>query len=222
VDGPGNRMAIFLQGCNLDCQFCHNPETIPVIKTGEKYSMSVETLVSEVKGYRDYISGVTFSGGECTMQFEFLYEACVRLKALGVNILIDSNGTLGQEALKQLADVVDGFMIDFKANHDEMHMILTADSNIHIKENLCLLASLKKLYEIRMVIIPGHNDPKAMIEWVAKHIMPLDHQVKLELIRFRAHGVRRIAKAFETPSEKEMDQLLTFANLHGIKDVVIK
>ena len=32
VDGPGNRMAIFFQGCNFNCEYCHNPEKINICK----------------------------------------------------------------------------------------------------------------------------------------------------------------------------------------------
>jgi pyruvate formate lyase activating enzyme len=51
VDGPGNRTAIFLQGCNFRCQYCHNPETMQVcLNCGECLKYCPTGAISMVDG----------------------------------------------------------------------------------------------------------------------------------------------------------------------------
>lgn len=69
VEGIGNRCSIFLQGCNIRCLYCHNPETIPM-HSSSAVVYTVERLVEIVKGYMPFIRGVTVSGGEPTLQAE--------------------------------------------------------------------------------------------------------------------------------------------------------
>ena len=68
VDGPGNRTAIFLQGCNINCLYCHNPETRD--KYGDKNittvtEMSSDEVLEQVKKQIPFVRGITVSGGEC-------------------------------------------------------------------------------------------------------------------------------------------------------------
>ena len=60
VDGPGIRVAIFVQGCCHHCEGCHNPESWPF---GAGTDMSVEELYTMVKA-NPLCRGVTFSGGD--------------------------------------------------------------------------------------------------------------------------------------------------------------
>ena len=72
VDGPGVRMVLFLQGCPMRCAYCHNPDTWKL--DGGK-EMSVEEILKTYKQKEAYYQdgGITISGGEATMQLEFLH-----------------------------------------------------------------------------------------------------------------------------------------------------
>ena len=80
-DGPGIRMVIFLQGCKLKCQYCHNPDTIDT-QGGQEYA--IDDLVEKVLKMKPYFGekgGVTVSGGEPLLQAQNLIPFFKRLKA---------------------------------------------------------------------------------------------------------------------------------------------
>src|SRR5690625_719423 len=93
VDGPGIRYVLFMQGCLLRCQFCHNPDTW---KMGDGKIMTVEEIVADVKEYLPFFQssngGVTVSGGEPLLHAKFLAELFKELKKLGVHTALDSSG----------------------------------------------------------------------------------------------------------------------------------
>ena len=112
VDGPGIRTVIFLNGCNLRCKFCHNPETWKM----KDFNYSVDDIVNKVLRSKPYFKdngGVTFSGGEPLLQIEFLKEVCAKLKAEGIHIAIDTAG-IGLGDYKEFLSMVDLVLLDIK------------------------------------------------------------------------------------------------------------
>ncbi len=180
VDGFGNRIAIFMQGCNFDCRYCHNPETI------ESYIGSVYTpksLYDEVSKYFSFIDGITFSGGEPLLQQDFLIEF-VKLLRKDIHVLIDSNGSVIIK--QQLVELVDGFMLDVKCLCDKEHKRLTKFSNKQVLKNLSMLNSCNKLYEVRTVVYPSY-DNSATIDFVKNTV---SKNVRYLQIPYHDHGVR--------------------------------
>ena len=80
VDGPGNRFVVFLQGCNFDCVACHNPQTIP-LATGEHFRTSVAELLPRIRRAAPFLGGITVSGGEATLQPDFVHALFSTVKA---------------------------------------------------------------------------------------------------------------------------------------------
>ena len=111
-DGPGNRLVYHLQGCNLRCPWCANPEGLSV-EGGERYP--VEVLVQEVLRSRAMFfdgGGVTLTGGEVTLQFDALKELLMCLHAEGVSACIETNGC--SPRLPELFGLLDTTALDIR------------------------------------------------------------------------------------------------------------
>ena len=113
VDGPGIRTVIFLNKCNLRCKYCHNPETW-VMKDTNYTSDEIVNRVLRNKSYYKNNGGVTFSGGEPLLQYDFLLETCKKLKENNIHIALDTSG-VGNGDYLELLQTIDLVLLDI--NH---------------------------------------------------------------------------------------------------------
>ena len=209
VDGPGNRFVAFLQGCNFDCLACHNPQTIP-LESVHAREVTVEELVGEVRACLPYVSGVTVSGGEATLQADFVGAFFAALKAdpqTGhLSTMIDSNGSADEGTWTELAPVTDGVMVDLKALDDDLHRRLTGQPNAAVLHSIRYLARLGRLHEVRLLLVPGVNDADSALRATAEWLLDVDPDVRVRLNRFLAHGVRAKARDWPEATAADLDR----------------
>jgi len=227
VDGPGNRTAIFLQGCNFDCLYCHNPETINN-EWNLKYNngsvptyMSVEDIIEKIHRTRAFISGITVSGGECSLQAKFLIELFKEAHKLNLTCFIDTNGSIPLNKNEELVSLIDMSMIDLKAFNTDEHKMLTGVDNSVVLENINYMAKLNKLYEIRTVIVPDILNNEYNVRMTSSLIASLNQDIKYKLIKYRPMGVRLEKIKTSIPNDKYMENLKTIAKNNGCNNVLI-
>lgn len=193
VDGPGIRVVVFMQGCNLRCLFCHNPDTWFKEKNLE---MDPEELVNVIRKYRPYFEdsdgGVTFSGGEPLVQSTFLKEVLRLCKKAGINTCIDTSGTgYLKEDLNEIIKWTDLFIVDIKAIDNDEYKRITGksiDEFNYFKEQLN--KSDKDIW-IRQVIVPTINDNKDYILKLNDYVKTFNNVKKVELLPYHTMGVKK-------------------------------
>ena len=196
VDGPGIRYIVFLQGCLLRCQFCHNPDTWEL--NGGK-EMTVEEIISEVKDYIPYMKysggGITVSGGEPLIQKEFITALFKECKKLGVHTAIDSSGGCFVnsphyiESLNDLFSVTDLVLLDLKQIDAEKHKKLTGLKNDHILDFAKLLSERNVPVWIRHVLVPGITTDEENLINLSGFISNLNNVEKIEILPYHKLGV---------------------------------
>ena len=157
VDGPGIRTVVFLNGCSLRCKFCHNPEMWQMKESNYTSSEIVDKVLRN-KPYFKNNGGVTFSGGEPLLQYDFLLETCKKLKKENIHIAIDTAG-IGLGDYKELFDIIDLVLLDIKHITKEGYMDITCRDYLErFMEFVKQLNESGKEVWIRQVIVPGIHD----------------------------------------------------------------
>ena len=130
VDGPGIRYVIFLQGCHLQCKYCHNRDTWDI--NGGSYQ-SLDDIFNKIIRYKNYIcpsGGVTVTGGEPLLQVKFLISLFTKLKQEGIHTCIDTSGMVSiTDDIKTLLSLTDLVLLDIKHIDDEKCKDLVGFSN---------------------------------------------------------------------------------------------
>lgn len=226
IDGPGNRTVVFLQGCNFNCSFCHNPETIKIFnnlndETTEVKLMSIYEIADTIDEHRDFIEGITISGGECTLQFDFLLSLVMELKRRKYQVIIDTNGSLEISKFQQILHYVDEIIFDFKVFGEKEHKKITGQSNRKVKRNIKIAGLNQQIYEIRTVIIPDLIDDFENVKEISNFIAQIDKTIQLKLITYRQLGVREDLLQSKSPSKKYMLRLKSVAQAQGLEHVIL-
>jgi YjjW family glycine radical enzyme activase len=196
----------------------------PYASTPKAQWWSVEELVAMVRDASPYLSGVTVSGGEATLQAGFvraLFEALGSAPDLArLDRLVDSNGAAAEPVWRELEDVMDGAVIDLKAFDDTLHRRLTGRSNERVLDTIERLAARRKLAEVRLLLIPGVNDGAEELDRIAAFLRHVAPGVPLRVNGFRCHGVRPVARELAEPTVGELAGYVERLRAGGLGDVV--
>lgn len=196
VDGPGIRFVVFMQGCHMRCQFCHNPDTWRIGRGGKEWT--AEDLIEEAVKYRDFWGekgGITVSGGEPLIQVEFLIEFFKLAKARGIHTTLDScAATFTFEEpffshFNELLKYTDLILLDLKQIDDEMHKVLTGRSNSNILACAKYLSDVHQPVWIRHVLVPGGSDRDDLLKRLNVFISTLTNVEKCEILPYHKLGV---------------------------------
>ncbi|NMA80072.1 MAG: pyruvate formate lyase-activating protein [Clostridiales bacterium] len=187
LDGPGVRFVAFLQGCNLRCLYCHNPDTWQM-DIGN--IISSDKLVEIILTYKNFIrdGGVTLSGGEPLLQPEFCAAVIELCKQNGLHTAIDTNGTVPLQLSKKAIDLADLIMLDIKDIDNEDAKILTGEGNENVIATLNYCEGIGKEVWIRHVLVPEYTIFPDKLERLAQFLTQYSCISRIELLPYHKMG----------------------------------
>ena len=190
VDGPGTRMTMFMSGCPLRCQYCHNPDTMEMkVGTLER----IEDVVKRIKRYKPIFKtsggGLTISGGEPLFQIAFTRRVLKEVHDAGIHTTIDTSGFLGMRLRDEDLENIDLVLLDVKSGDEETYKKVTRRELQPTIDFGDRLSAMGKPVWIRFVVVPGLTDSPENVRNVAEIVGRWSNNVeRIEVLPFHNMG----------------------------------
>ncbi len=198
----------------------------------KKYSVSevLKILERQEIFYRYSGGGVTFSGGEATLQQDVLRELAYVLYDRAISLAIETSGYFEFDDVKDILEKLDLIFIDIKHMDDGKHRLYTGVSNEKILANIKRLNELNSDVVVRVPVIEGVNDSADNIVKTAKFAKENIKRPKIELLpchsfgdeKYEAMGIEKPSGEFKSPSPEALDKLAGLIRAEGVEVVSYK
>lgn len=220
VDGPGVRYVAFLQGCNMRCKYCHNPDTWDKNAGDELTAKQLFDKAYRYKNYWKNNGGITISGGEPLLQIEFVTEVFRLAKEKGVHTTLDTCGQPFKndlEFLKKFDELIkytDLVMLDIKEIESDKHKELTGHKNDNILAMAKYLSDKGIRMWIRHVLVPNLTDDEEGLKKLNQFIKQLKTVDKVEILPYHTLGLMKWEKlgipypldGYKIPTAEEVEK----------------
>ena len=219
-DGPGLRLVVFLQGCPFKCLYCANPDTIAFEGGTMTEPDEIVKMAVSQKPFFGRRGGITFSGGEPTMQAKELLPLFAKLKEEGINICIDTNGGAWNRDIEELLGQTDLVLLDCKQFNDARHKDLTGCSNEQTLKTAKWLEENGKPFWLRYVLVPGISDFEEDIRALGEHFKDYKMLQRVEILPYHTLGIHKYEtmgqeyklKDTKTNTPEQLDRAMALFN----------
>lgn len=224
LNGPGSREKC--SSCRLCAEICPTKSRKSMVHrytSGDILGM----LEKQKLFYRFSGGGVTFSGGEATMQPDMLRELAHRFYDQGVDLALETSGYFDFEEVKDILEKMNLIFVDIKHMDDNKHKLYTGVGNRGILENISRLGAMEIPVVVRVPVITGVNSDAANVRAAASFVKTNIRRPKIELLpyhsfgdsKYEALGLAKPSEQFAAPSPECLRQLKGIIEAEGVEAV---
>lgn len=159
-------------------------------KAGTNMGISeiMDIVLADREFYEKSGGGITLSGGEPLMQFEFVLELLKTCKKQGINTCVETSGFIAHAKFSEVVDYIDVLLFDYKITNAGDHKKYTGVSNQIILENLDIAYQSGTLIILRCPIIQGINDTEEHFKGIAALDKKYPNLKGIELLPYHTIG----------------------------------